>query len=179
MELHWNDSETVESIKEARAVCTHTSLDAEALCSTTAKEAKASCTHTIWEAKALCSTAIRYAETQGTSQADSIHRWHAMTIKHLEEQVIQEEGKSQINFLSTCQATLQASPAEHRGALVASYHILMGQAPTSHPFTLSQGAFPIEQLSAPMAPSSPQLECPPQVQEATPLPRPSGWHACW
>ena len=93
----------------------------------TVKEAKAMCAHTVcWDL--------------GASQAESLHRQHAKTIKHLEEQVIQEEGKSQIDFLSACQAALQASPAELRGALVASYHILMGQAPMSHPFTLSQGA---------------------------------------
>ena len=39
--------------------------------------------------------------------------------------------------------------------LVASYHVVMGQAPMSHPFTLSQGAFSTEQVSAPVAPSSP------------------------
>ena len=110
MELCWNDSKTAESIKEARAICTHATLDAEALCSTTVKEAKATCT--IWEAKALCSTAIRDAKTWRASQADSLHRQHAKTIKHLEEQVIQEEGKSQIDFLSACQTALQASPAE-------------------------------------------------------------------
>ena len=154
MELHQNNSKTVESIKEARVICTHATMDAEALCSAAVKEAKATCTHTVWEAKAVCSTAIRDAETQGASQADSLHRQHAKTIKHLEEQVIQEEGRSQIGFLSTCQAALQASPAELRGALVTSYHILMGQAPTSQPFTLSQGASPIEQSSAPPAPSS-------------------------
>ena len=143
MELHWNDSKAAESIKEARAICTHATLDAEALCSATVKEAKATCTHTIQEAEAICSTAIRDAETQGASQADSLHRPHAKTIKHLEEQVTQEDGKSQIDFLSTCQAVLQASPAELRGTLVAAYHIFMGQAPTSHLFTLSQGASPL------------------------------------
>ena len=78
---------------------------------------------------------------------DSLQWRHAKTIQHLEEQVIQEEGKSQIDFLSACHAALQASPVELRGTLVASYHILMGQAPISHPFTLSQGASPIEQPS--------------------------------
>ena len=140
MELCQNDPETVESIKEARAICTHTTLDAEALCSATVKEAKATYTHTIWKAKTLCSTAIRDAKTQGASQGDSLHQRHAKTIQHLEEQVTQEEGKSQIDFLSACQAALQASPIELRGTLVASYHLLMEQAPTSHPFTLSQGA---------------------------------------
>ena len=58
MELHWNDSETAESIKETRAICTHTTLDAEALCSATVKEAKATCMCTVWEAEMLCSTAM-------------------------------------------------------------------------------------------------------------------------
>ena len=176
MELCQNDSETAESIKEARAICTHATLDAEALYFTTLKEAKATCAHTIQEAKALCSTTIRDAVTRGASQADSLHRQHAKTIKHLEEQGVQEEGKSQINFLSACQAALQASPAELRGTLVASYHILMGQAPMSHPFILSQGAFPIEQPSAPVAPSSLALSIPPGPRGNT-LPQ-TQWMTC-
>ena len=172
MKLCQNNSETVESIKEARAIYTHATLDAKALCSATVEEAKATCTHTIQESKALCSAAMRDAKTWGASQADSLHRQHAKTIKHLEEQLIQEEGKSQIDFLSACQATLQASPAELRGTLVASYHILMGQAPTSHPFTLSQGASPIEQLSAPAAPSSPVPEHSPRPKRQHPSPDP-------
>ena len=36
--------------------------------------------------------------------------------------------------------------------LVGSYHILLGQEPMSHPFTLSQGASPVEQQSALAAP---------------------------
>ena len=172
MELCQNDSKMVESIKEARAICTHATLDAEALCSAAIKKAKATCACIIQEAKAICSAAIRDAETQGASQADSLHRLHAKIIKHLEEQVIQEEGKSQIDFLSTCQAALQASLAELRGALVASYHILMGQAPTSLPFTLSQGASPIEQMSAPAAPSSLVPEHSPRTKRWHPFPDP-------
>ena len=52
MEPCWNNSKTTESIKEARAICTHATQDTEALCSATVKEAKATCAHTIWEAKA-------------------------------------------------------------------------------------------------------------------------------
>ena len=169
---HWNDFKTAESIKEARVICAHASLDAEAPCSATVKEAKATCAHTIWEAKALCSAAIRDVETWGASQADSLHWRHAKTIQHLEEQVIQEEGKSQIDFLSACQAALQASPIELRGTLLASYHILMGQAPTSHPFTLLQGASLIEQLSAPVAPSFPVPEDSPRPKRQHPSPDP-------
>ena len=129
MDLCWNDSETVEFIKEAKAICASAIWEAETICSAAIKEVET-----------ICFAAIREAETQGASQAESLHRWHAEVIKHLEEQVIQEEGKSQIDFLSTCQAAVNASPWEFRGALVASYHILMGQAPSSHPFSLSQGA---------------------------------------
>ena len=162
----------MESITEARAICTHATLDAEALCSTTVKEAKATCTHTIWEAKSLCSPAIRDAEICRVSQADSLQWRHVKTIQHLEEQVIQEEGKSQIDFLSAYQAALQASPVELRGMLGASYHLLMGQAPTSHPFTLSQGASLIEQPSAPAAPSSPVPEHSPRPKWQHPSPDP-------
>ena len=102
----------------------------------------------------LC-TVIRGAETWGASQADLFQWRHAKAIQHLEEQVIQDEGESQTDFLSACQAALQASPVELRGMLVASYHLFMGQAPTSHPYTLSQGASHNEQLSAPVAPSCP------------------------
>ena len=40
MELHQKEPDTVESIKEARAVCSHVTLDAKALCFATVKEAK-------------------------------------------------------------------------------------------------------------------------------------------
>ena len=58
------------------------------------KEAKAACTHSIQEAKTLHSMAIRDAEAQGASQADSLHRSHAKSIQHLEEHAIEEESKS-------------------------------------------------------------------------------------
>ena len=102
MDLCWNDSETVESIKEDKAICAHAVQEAKAVCSVAIKEAET-----------ICSVAIREAETQGASQAESLHRQHAEVIKCLEEQVIQEEGKSQIDFLPTCQAAPNTSPGEH------------------------------------------------------------------
>ena len=134
MELHRNKSKTAESIKEARAVCSWVTMDAKALCFSTIKEAKVAYIQTIQEAKTAhaapsreakitCAAAIRDAKTQGASQAESLHRQHAKTIQDLEEQVIREEGRSQTNFLSACQAALHASPAELKGPLVVSYHI--------------------------------------------------------
>ena len=158
MGLHWNNSKTTESIKEAKAICACSTQKAKTLCSTTIKEAKTTSTCFIQEAKTLCSMAIRDTETWGASQADSLHQSHAMSIKCLDEQAIEEESKSQLDLLFTCQAALQASPVELCSALVASYHVLMGQAPTSHPFNLSQGASSSEQVSNPMAPSPPAPE---------------------
>ena len=166
MELHRNKSMTAESIKEARAFYSHVTLDAEALCFATVKGAKityiqtvkeAKTTHacTICKAEAACSVAIRDAKTQGASEAESLHRQHSKAIQDLEEQVIQEEGRSQTDFLSTCQAALHASPVELKDMLVASYYIWLGQAPTSHQFTLSQGTSPAEQQSASAAPPVP------------------------
>ena len=70
MDLFQNDSKTTESIKEAKAICTYSTQEAETLCSTSIKEAKATCTHSIQEAEILCS---RDAEARGASQADSLH----------------------------------------------------------------------------------------------------------
>ena len=153
MSLCQKDSETTESIKEAKAISAPFTQEAMTLYSTTIKEAKATCTCSIQEAKTLCSKTIRDAEAWGASQADSLHQTHAKSIQHLEEQAIQEESKSQLDFLFACQAAIQASPLELHGMLVASYHVLMGQAPMSHPFSLPQGSSSTEQVSAPVAPS--------------------------
>ena len=152
---------------DAEALCFSTVKEAEATCIQTIKEAKSTHACTIWENKIACSMAIREAKTWEDSQAEMLHRQHAKTIQDLEEQVIQEEGRSQTNFLSACQAALHASPAELKGMLVPSYHTLMGQAPSSHLFTLSQEASPVEQASASAAPPTP-------VPEQSP--RPKRWH---
>ena len=101
MALHENDSEAMESIKEAKGICTHS----------------------IWESQDCCSVAIREAEVQRASQAVSIQQSHHKAAWCLEEESIEEERKSQLNFLSVCQAALQASPPKFHGMLVPSYHV--------------------------------------------------------
>ena len=56
--------------------------------------------------------------------------------------------------------------------LVASYHLLLGQAPTSHPFTLSQRTSPAEQQSAPAAPPAPVAKQSPWPKRWHPSPDP-------
>ena len=70
MTLHQNDSETMESIKEVMAICTHSAQ----------------------EAKTLCSMTIREAEAWGASQAGSLQQPHTKSIQHLEEHAIEEES---------------------------------------------------------------------------------------
>ena len=159
MTLQQNESKTTESIKEAKAVCTHS-----------IKEAEANCVHAIKEAETHCSTAIREAESWGASQADSIQQSHAKNAQHLKEEAIEEESKGQLNFLSTCQATLIGGPPKSYGMLAASYHILQGHTPMSHLFNISQGPSPSEQGSVPGA-SSPSAPTAPG-----PSPRPKWQH---
>ena len=120
MVLHQNNSKAIESIKEAKAICIHS----------------------IQEAKTHCSTAIREVEAQRVTQAGSLQQSHYKAIQHLEEESIKDERKGQINFLSACQTALQVSPPEFHGMLVASYHILLGHAPTLHFFNIPQGTPP-------------------------------------
>ena len=148
MTLCQNESKTKESIKEAKALCAHSIREAEALCAHSIREAKTNCTYSIKEAGAHCSTAIREAETWGASQASSIQQSHAKGIQSLEEEAIEEESKGQLNFLSACQAILEASPLKSYGMLLASHQVLLGHTLTSHLFSIPQGASPCQQGSA-------------------------------
>ena len=82
-----------------------------------------------------------------------------------------EEGKSQLDFLFACEAAIQASPVELCSMLVASYHILMGQAPMSTHLP-SHKEPPTEQAPAPVAPASPVPEHSPQPKQQHPSPDP-------
>ena len=125
MTLHQNKSKTKESIKEAKA-----------LCACSIREAETTCAHSIKEAEARCSTAIREAEAWGASQASSIQQSHTKDIQHLEEEAIEEESKGQLNFLSACQAALEASPLKSCSMLLASYQVLLGHTLMSHLFSI-------------------------------------------
>ena len=63
MELHQNESQATKSIREAKAICFHVTLDAKALCFATMKEAKAVCSHVILDAKAICLAKVKEAKT--------------------------------------------------------------------------------------------------------------------
>ena len=155
-----NESQTAESIKEAKAACSWATLDAQTTCSQLTLEAKTTCSQAILEAKTTCSMVVKKAKTtrgclvqeaeatcskaicevmaQRASQAESFQREHGNIMQDLEEQVIQEESRSQADFLSTCQVALYNSPPELKIALATSYHILLGQTLRSPPLALPQ-----------------------------------------
>ena len=202
MELCHNESKAVESIKEAKATCSKANLDAQALCFATFKEAKAICSRATLEAKAICletvkeakkthacsiqekevacSVAIRDTEAHKASQAKLLQKEHGNIMQDLERQVIQEEVRSQADFLSTCQAAQCASPIVLKNAMVTSYHILLGQSPPSPPFVLSERTSPVGEQLAPGTPPTlvpkqspqPRRQCPsPEPVESMPLGR--------
>ena len=148
MTLWQNRSQTLESIKEA----------------------KAHCMYSIKEAEAHCSLAIWEVESWGSAQACSIQQSHAEDVQHLKEESLEEERRDQLNFLSTCQAALKASPPKFHGMLIAPYHLLLGHVPMSNLFTIPPGASLSQQGSTPGVP-------PPSAPIVPgPLPRPKQQH---
>ena len=175
MELHWNESETAESIKEARAICSHVTMDAEALCSSTVKEAKvtwiwtikeAKATHacTITEAETACSVAIRDAKTWGglsdwvTPQATCQNHLRPGGTSHL-------RGRQKPNWLPLCLSgcpTCQPSRAQrHAGSFLSLFDWGRHPCPIHSPYhkgppqwsnCLPQRLLPCQCLSSPPGP---------------------------
>ena len=131
------------------------------------KKAKTTRGHVVQEAKATCSKDISEVEAQRISQAESYQREHDNFMWDLEEQVLQEESRSQANFLSACQVALYNSPPELKSALATSYHTLLGQTPPSPPLAQLQRTSPVEEQPTSAAPSTP-------VPKQSP--RPKRWH---
>ena len=143
-----NESQAAKSIKEAKAACSQVTLNAQTTCSQLTLEAKTNCSQAILEVKTACSVAVKEAKTtrghmvqepKGTcskaiseveawraSQAESFQRENGNIMWNLEEQVIQEESRSQANFLSTCQVTLFTRPPELKSHQATSHHFLLG-----------------------------------------------------
>ena len=78
--------------------------------------------------------------------------------------------QEQLNFLSACQAALQATSPESCGVLMASYHLLLRHVLMSNLFTIPPGASPSPQGSIPGVPS------PSAPTASGSLPRPKWQH---
>ena len=187
VELHQNESKATESIKEAKAICSHATLDAQALCFATVKKAKAACiavvkeakttwVHSIWEVKAACSTAIRDVKVQRASQAELLQMEHSNILQGLETQAIWKDSRSQANFLSTSQATLYASPVELKCSGGFLPPLIETDASISPICPITKG-FSSGGTACLSCSSCTSAQAVSQVQRTTPFPRSSGEHA--
>ena len=131
------------------------------------KEAKTTRGHLVQEAEATCSKAICEAKAQKISQAAMLHKEHGKYIQDLEEQAIIEESRSHNDFLSACQVILYSSPPSLKGALVASYHILLGQTPLLPPLISPQRASPMEEQPTTASSPTPVPNKPPSLKGNT------------
>ena len=172
-----NESKAAASIKEAKAACSQATLNAHATCSQQTLEAKTNCSWPILEAKTICSMVVRKAKTTRGSmvqeaeatcskaiceaeahrvlQAELLHREHGSIMQNLEGQVIQEESRSQADFLSACQVILYNSPPELKSILTTSHHILLGQTPPLPPLASPWRTPPMEEQLSMGTSSSP------------------------
>ena len=134
--LHQNESQGATSIATAKANHSQEVLEAKTNFQATVMEAKTTRCHSIQAAKVACFKAMNDAKAQKTSQAMMFQEKHSKYLWSLEEQAFREESRSHHEVLSSCQATLCHSPQPLRGALAASYHLPLGQAPPSPPLIL-------------------------------------------
>ena len=137
-------------------------------------EAKTTRCHSIQAAEAVCSKAISEAESQKTSQAVMLQEEHGKYLQNLEEQAFGEESRSRHKVLSSCQAALCHSPQPLRGALAASYHLLLGQAPPPPPLILPPSTPSVEEQPSTAAPPMPTPKQSPRLKRWHPLPEPMG-----
>ena len=127
-------------------------------------EAKITRCHSIQVAKAACSKAISDTEAWKTSLAVVFQQEHGKYIWSLEEQAFGEESRSHHEVLSSCQATLYHSPQLLRGALAASYHLVLGQAPPLPPLILPPRIPSMEEQPSTAAPPMPMPKQSPRLK---------------
>ena len=124
MDLHQNESETNEAIKEAKPLFACTMQDVETHWTMLLSEAKGqhtthikeiedNCTPTLAEAENCCSTAMKEAESRSASKACSIQQSHTQDIQCLEAEAIEEEGRDHLAFLTICGTVLRAALPRH------------------------------------------------------------------
>ena len=164
MILHQNKSQGATSIAAAKAIYSQAVLEAKTNYQTAIMEAKTTKCHSIQAAEASCSKAISEVEAQKTSQAVMFQEEHSKYLQSLEEQAFREESRSCHNVLSSCQAALCLSLQLLRGALAASYHLLLGQEPPSLPLVLPPKTPPVEEQPHTVTPPMPTPKQSPRLK---------------
>ena len=102
--LHQNEGKTAKAIKEAKACCTATILDTEA----------------------MSAAAIREAETACADHAHTLEQSHRESMQDIVCEAIEKEGWDHQSFLDVCGVALQACPPEAHEVLMYPLQLLTG-----------------------------------------------------
>ena len=163
-----------QAILDAQIICSQLVLEAKTNCLAAVREPKTTRDHSIYQAEAACSKAIHEAAALKVSQSITLHKEHDRFIQDLEEHTIEDESQSHHDLLSACQATLSHNPQLLRGAMATSYHLLLGQAPTSSPTIPPHKAHPAEEQPSMAALLAPTPKESPRPKRHHPSPEPMG-----
>ena len=129
-------------MKEAKIVHLRKDLNARVKCAKAVMKAKYNYRVAIQEASAIRCSELKESEAAylealsenaaaKSLQCTMLCREHAEHMCMLEEQALQAENKSHQDFLSAHQAVLHHAPQSLKENLHSSYHILLGQSPSS------------------------------------------------
>ena len=107
-----------------------------------------------------------------SSWSATLHREHVRLMQELEEQAIREESKSHHYFLSACLAILHHALQSLKENLTTSYHVLLGQSPSSSPSAPPARTSPAEEQMSAAASPRPVPKWSPWPKRQHPLPEP-------
>ena len=169
LQLHQNEAKEAAANERAKILHSQEILDAKVDCAKAVLEDKYRYRVAIQEAKMIWGNQfqemeVAYSKALGentvvrSSRSTTLHQEHVRLMQELEKQAIREESKSHHDFLSACQAILHHAPQSLKENLTTSYHLLLGQSPSSSP-------------SAPPARTSPAEEQPSMAASPRPVPK--------
>ena len=185
--MHQQEAEEAAANERAKIVHSRKDLNAKVKCTKTVMKAKYDYRLAIQEARTIrCSelqeSETAYSEALGENTAmrsiwcTTLHREHVRHMHELEERALDAENKSCQSFLFACQAILCHAPQPLKENLYTSYHILLGQLPSSlrsTPFTKTpQTEEPLSATASPM----PELKQSPWPKRWHSLPDSTGRH---
>ena len=149
-------------VLDAKVDCTKAVLEAKCKYWVAIQEAKMIRSNQVQELEITYSKALGENAAVRSSQSVTLHREHVRLMHKLEEWAIREESKSHHDFLSARQAVLLHAPQPLKENLTTSYHILLGQSPSSP-------------LSAPLARTLQAEEQPSAAASPRPEPKQFPW----
>ena len=183
LQLHQNKAKETVANEKAKGLHLHAVLDAKVDCAKAVLEAKYSYRAAIQEAKLIQGNRLQESEvayskalgknaTVRSSRSATLHRAHVRLRQELEEQAIREESKSHHDFLSACQAILLHALQSLKENLTTSYHVLLGQSPSSSLSAPPPRTSPVEEQTSTATSPRPVPKQSPQSERRHALPEP-------